>query len=615
MQPDPFTSFNARAVPGPIVARNFVPPIQFETLTHLAHTIVVGPRGSGKTTLLKMLTPEALTDREAQAALADLPPVEFTGVFVPTDISWKNQLDALRRLNLSTQESEGLVRDSFTTAVLRSFITAIHQRVSAPAVSPLLRLSHLSMDPDDQAMLAQDLAGLWRLELRVPSLLGLRAALSERLTRIARFALAEDRHSEAGRKERFEANRDLDAPLIPSLSAALDVLEARKPQVVGERWALLFDELELAPSIIRTELLQALRSVDERFLFKLSLSPFSNEFSELANVLSAMPGHDHEEVSLSYGRKEDGIQFSLDLMQAVVRRREHEPTDLQKLFGPADFPVQEDWAGGKEPIRVLRAFRRLYEDDQTFRQYADAHGGSLDGYLALEGTDRAQFVRKVAPIVIVRAAFRIPDSSRARGSRRFKTRKNPDIYRGHTSLATLLEGNPRYIIGVLNGLLSGAPQGTIGGPRQAVEVAKTANRFRALLTTIPSPVGATGNRRALLSLVDTMGTKFRQATVGANFTPDPIGSVIVDSNTPTAMLDALGDLVNAGALVYVPDPEGGAIMTSLKGKRLRLNYLLASQYGLPLRLERAVNLSSLLGSRSGALADSGQPTLFERPSH
>ncbi|GAA4119758.1 hypothetical protein GCM10022415_20270 [Knoellia locipacati] len=400
---------------------------------------------------------------------------------------------------------------------------------------------------------------------------------------------------------------------MAELSAGLDSLESVSPESIGERWALLFDELELAPAEIRAELLRSLRSVDERFLFKLSISPFGADLDQFTSALSAMPGHDHDEVSLSYGRKEEGIGFSLELMAAILARRRHKPDDLAFVLGPSDFPVESTVAvptNGSTEARRNRYFRALYRDDQTFKRYVHRHSQSIEEFLALEGDSRAQFVRKVTPIVIVRSAFRIPDDSFAAGSRRYKTRKNPDIYRGLTSLATVLEGNPRYIIGVMNELLDEAGQGKIGGPRQTAEITRAANRFRALLTTIPAPVVPGIRRRGLLPIIDMLGTFFRERIVADDFTPDPIGSFIVDSHVSDEILAAIGSLLNAGALVYVPEPGGVAILTSLRGKRFRLNYLLASQYGMPLRLEREQSISAIV-ERQRIKGDSNQPSIFE----
>lgn len=606
---DTYASFNARAVPARVLAKTFIAPKQFAVLARVAHTVVVGPRGSGKTTLLKMLTPEALGSPDAQTSLTSMPAVAFTGIFIPTDINWGRQLEAYRSLDIPPTYGDALVRASFTTAVLRAFVTALQQRTALPDERSVLHLARLTLTSEQEGELVEAIADTWHLVPRIKSILGLKVALSNRMSAIAKFALSEQRRGSDGREHRFSENNDLDTAPMPSLSAALDVVEALLPDMLEERWALLFDELELAPAEIRAELLEAIRSVDDRFLFKLSLSPFSAEFSKLTSALSAMPGHDHDEVSLSYGRKEEGVGFSLELMRAIVNRRGYAPSELEHLLGFGDFPSEEDRPPRRESVRVLRAFDDAYYGDRTFRQYANKHGGSLDGYLGLEGDKRAQFVRKVVPLVIVRSAFRKGDGTGGGSSRVFKARKNADIYRGYASIATLLEGNPRYIIGVMNGLLADSSRGRIGGPRQTSEIAKAANRFRALLTTIPGPTSL-GDRRALLGLIDLLGEYFRRSIIAEDFSPDPVGSFTVDATAGTDLLEAIGQLVNAGALVYVPDPEGGAIMTSLRGKRLRLNYLLASQYGLPLRLERPVALSRVLSSRRRSIDNNKQESLF-----
>ena len=53
--------------------------------------------------------------------------------------------------------------------------------------------------------------------------------------------------------------------------------------------------------------------------------------------------------------------------------------------------------------------------------------------------------------------------------------------------------------------------------------------------------------------------------------------------------------MNAGAIIYVPDDEGKVILTSLRGKKFRLSYLLAPIYGFPIRLGREIALSRILG--------------------
>jgi hypothetical protein len=68
----------------------------------------------------------------------------------------------------------------------------------------------------------------------------------------------------------------------------------------------------------------------------------------------------------------------------------------------------------------------------------------------------------------------------------------------------------------------------------------------------------------------------------------------VDARTPDSVLGALTQALNAGAVVYVPDDDGQLILTSLRGKRFRLSYLLAPIYGFPIRLGKDVALSRIV---------------------
>jgi len=73
------------------------------------------------------------------------------------------------------------------------------------------------------------------------------------------------------------------------------------------------------------------------------------------------------------------------------------------------------------------------------------------------------------------------------------------------------------------------------------------------------------------------------------------------------VLASLGRALNAGAIVYVRD-GGPMILSSLKtfrAKRFRISYLLAPLYGLPLRLGKAVALSTILGTRHSASDSQG----------
>lgn len=588
---DLFSTSNARFRSPTMVAKTFVPPEQFQMLTKPSHTVMVGPRGSGKTTLLKMLTPEALEAAAIAGRFRLHEGVRFTGVFIPSDIAWSRQIEALGQWNIPPQIAAELFEASFIAAVLRNFAAAIHERLTRSVPQVWLNVASLQVDEATEERVSRALAQVWSLELRVPSFLGLRAAASERILNLGRVA------ARIHRTQDYSAVADLElgGGLIQQLTLALDLLEALIPAVKGEKWCLLFDELELAPVEIRKSLISAMRSVDERLIFKLAISPYSSDLSDLISALAAMPGHDHDEIWLSYGHKADALKFSFDLMHELVRDRFGQDANLATLLGDTLFPEDETEGerGGRTSATQEDYIRDLYEIDKSFRSFVLEVAGGVDELLQSTGQARAQNLRKILPLVIVRVAFRTSDNSASAGTRRYRSRKNPHIYSGSTALAAVLEGNPRWIIGVMNAILDAGP-GAIPARVQTGEIARTRNRFRALLSTIPVPLSSNDTRRGLLSLIDRIGESFRQAVVGSDFTSDPVGTFIVDKDASDDLIAALGSAVNTGAIIYVPDSHSSGLLTSMRGKRFRLSYLLATGYQLPLRLERAASLRVVL---------------------
>ncbi len=591
-----FAAANARFRSPAMVARTFVPPEQFRILTRPSHTVMVGPRGSGKTTLLKMLTPEALEAAAAAKRFRLSEGLRFTGVFVPSDIAWSRQVESLGQWDIPAEVASGLFEASFAASVLRNFAAAIHERLTREIPKVWLNVATVSIDRELEGRVAEQLALAWGFELRVPSFLGLRAAASERIVALGRAAAAMHRTRDFTIIETLAQG----GGLIPDLTLALDVIEALVPELRGEKWCLLFDELELAPVEIRRTLISAMRSVDDRLIFKLAISPYSADLSDLVSAVGAMAGHDHDEIWLSYGHKAEAVRFSFELMHEVIRERLGQEANLESLLGDALFPTEDESETTTELMSDIQAsyVRGLYEIDRSFRRYVNDSVGGADALLSSTGQERAQHLRKIMPLVIVRLAFRTPDDSSSAGSRRYRSRKNPHIYSGTTALAAILEGNPRWIIGLMNALLDTGP-GRIVPRIQTGEVVRTRNRFRALLSTIPVPVGSADTRRGLLSLIDQIGQSFRQNIVADDFTPDPVGTFIVDGSASDALLDALGSAVNTGAIIYVPDSDSSGLLTSMRGKRFRLSYLLATGYQMPLRLQRAASLRSIISKEPG----------------
>jgi hypothetical protein len=97
-----------------------------------------------------------------------------------------------------------------------------------------------------------------------------------------------------------------------------------------------------------------------------------------------------------------------------------------------------------------------------------------------------------------------------------------------------------------------------------------------------------------VNLLRRIARYFHHDAAKGAFRAAPVGSFTVDSQTPDAILATLTQALNAGAIIYVPDDQGSVILTSLRGKKFRLSYLLAPLYGFPIRLGRDIALSRIL---------------------
>ena len=606
--PSVFESFNARNLDPTQVAQRFIPPRQFNELILRNHAIVVGPRGSGKTTLLKMLQLPALASWEHKDADAFRSKIDFTGVFVAADISWGAQLTALGQGRLSEDLSTLLGFSAFTTHMLSALVRAMKEAMN-PAIAgvPSLSRLHVDLDRDTIAALVRTLAGEWQLAPELPTLFALQSALQGRLSRIAQIANRLALSGLGSLDPHDDETKFLFLDALAAVSFGVEQFNGYTDQPY-RKWALLFDELEIAPQAIRQALLKALRSTNANLLFKLSLSPYHQDAGLLSDAIAAMPAQDYQPIELWYARKEQGFQFSRSLLEAMITDAGCENVSPEDIFGFASLGMREDDLGSQPSAYrpgtdAHGRYKRLAFKDPSFAAYLTQNKVKLDAMHEMAEGDRASTVRKITSLVTVREAFRSAEQAIGGGRRIGRSRKNPDIYFGVEALLAIVEGNPRWLIGIIGPLIRQYKDEQHRIPRalQATAITTAANRFRALLRTIPYvPDGTRPARqkqlasRGLLSLIDAVGERFRRHVIVDDFSPDPVLSFVVDATTSDHLLQALGRALNAGAIILVPDSGAEAIASSIRGKRFRLSYMLATSYGLPLLLGREGSLQRLL---------------------
>jgi hypothetical protein len=615
-----FSSFNARALNPDQVAATFVPSDQFARLCQRQHTVVLGPRGSGKTTLLKMLQQPALESWMHPDASRYVSLVDFTGVFIATDISWGEQLASLGYGQLDVETQQLLANASFTTHILRSVSIAMRNRVKSTTENVPRQFRRTILTEEGESAVVKEIAASWYVQEIVPTLAGLQQGLTRRLAFIRELASKEVFLGSAGRGERLGKIPFLHLHFLQSAAIAIETFDYKIGED-GAKWGLLFDELEIAPKSIQANLMAALRSVDDRFLFKLALNPFTDNSRFLSKPTSAAPDQDFEEIALWYAEKRDALKFCDGLWDEVTHSLGLGQVSPLQVFGKSQFdsyPDDRDSSGSAygPGSRWSRKFASLWQKDPTFRSYLNNRGINPRRLDKQSAAERAAEIRKIAPIVAIRDFFLRKDEDKQ--VTRLRSRKSLGLYAGAESVFAITEGNPRWFLGLMRSMLGSMDihakllSGRIVPPaKQGEEMLKSAQRFAASLRTIPVESSQGVNSLGVLSLVRKIGSYFNHQAVREPFRPEPPGSFTVDANAAESIIAALGQALNAGAIVYVPDDDGQLILASLRGKRFRLSYLLAPLYEFPIRLGASISLGTIINrtaTDSGAIT---QNQLFE----
>lgn len=594
-----FESYNARHLRLPDIAATFVSSEFFETLAARRHSLILGPRGSGKTTLLKMLLQPSLEYWDGPHAEHFRQQISFTSVFVPTDITWVSQLLSLDE-RLKNEETSRLFTSAiFSIHICRAFTSALRERFQVTEVRPF-PFRRKALSNAQEANIARHLTTIWQLGDVFPSIAAVHRALGNDLVRIDQIATRESLLGESGRAKRLASERLLQIQFPVALQPAIDIANEELEEPDG-KWAILFDELELAPEWIQGRVLPLLRSTDERMLFKVALSPFV--FTEaLRNITSPAASQDYDSIQLWFGDKDDArlITFCRKIWAGAFASDEPKSLDAEWALGRSRFDFgRETWRIEKTSYHpkspIAEEFRSLADKDRSFNRYIKERSLSPEQWPAIDGAQRARSIRKIQHLVVARNYFR--------GQGRQRSRKSKDLYCGAGTLFAISEGNPRILKAIIARVLSlwNDRASPVSRHVQSEAMVDAADRFEALLATVPVPDADRWTSSQLPSLVELLkdvANYLHKVSIEDDFQEEPPGSFFVDRSLSPAVLDILRSGINMGAVILV---QGGreSIQGELVGARLRLSYLLAMKHNSLVRLGRAINLSAMVPKLRG----------------
>jgi hypothetical protein len=264
-----------------------------------------------------------------------------------------------------------------------------------------------------------------------------------------------------------------------------------------------------------------------------------------------------------------------------------------------------------------RKFLSLAAKDHTFVAYLEKNGLVRETMDSLPEFQKAALVRKILSTVVIRDEFLFERGEQSKGvgerpaprARRFRARKRvPRIYTGAHSLFGICEGNPRWIIGLLRPLIAdfaystdGLHSRSIGRALQAQRIERTITTFIILLSTLRVDDPSDGSI-SIIEFIELLGDFCFEQVLAKQFNPEPILSFTIDGQVSPSVINAVGRAINQGGLVLIPkrmgSPKEQRIPATgpggIQGRRVRLTFLLAPRYRLPLVLGRSVDLSSVL---------------------
>lgn len=589
-----YGAFNARWLTPEEVAETFVPVPQFTKVVQNRHSLLMGPRGCGKTTLLKMLTRPAQTVLQNKEDELGIEWPEFEAIYVPADIKWSFELASLEQLS------------SFDKVVIERA-----QRVLVAASAALETVgtfeSILGGSEDLAMALSRSLLETWRISKAPLRLSDVRSGIRQICLSIRRAVADSNQSMLCSVLE--EVPDSLAASATDAIEVACNAFEGTLPRLKPRRWAICFDEIEIAPEWLQRELLKQLRSTDQRFLYKLTWTPILPEFlREIAH-----PQADYDDVRLWHSHVTDARAFCRRLATRLITARLGRGLTPEEVFGKSLFAAEDRVEPGDSAYErgseIWEAMVELSYRDGSFHDFLVRRGFDPSNPVSDSTKDKDECLRKIKPLVLLRETFK--------GADRARSRKRVAIYSGEDAIYAMSDGNPRWLTGLLNELLTEVSQPSgelleedayplLKASRQAQILSAASRRMMGYVKAFPSTLerGRASSSQALPMLIERIATYFQKEMLDGEFSLDPVGSFIVDRSLRVDEVSEIERGLLLGALLYVGGSELD-VPESILDSRVRLSFMFSPLFRLPLRNYRHISLSSILRT-----TDDRQSSLF-----
>ncbi|QYJ78334.1 ORC-CDC6 family AAA ATPase [Shewanella acanthi] len=573
-----FEAFNAKHLKSEDIVKNFVSSALFLETAQNGHTILVGPRGSGKTTFLRMLSNNTLPKWDEYLKNSYSNSIDYEGIYVPGDLIWGEMINSLESAGLSKQYSESFSYTAFCTHVFINTLESITTYIEK--IKDEFGEEYLSQREDAIYEAITSIAETLKIKPNKFSLSRLRIELHKTLNELGEysrylsiFGVEKLDTAEFNKKVPY-AHIDLKTTLESIFNAIDFALEKNE-----QRWAILLDEFEIAPKYLLDSVIKNMRSSAKKIMFKVALVPcgFHQEIKSQTSSIN-----DYSVVELWYVKNGESAEFCKNLVKAKFDIEDPAIVLGSTKFTPNYKDNSKNW---------IKEFSELYSKDSSFKEFITSNKINIKREF---GDDLAtsSLVRKIAPVVAFRNAFLNVNGKR-------KGRKSlAEFYTGWEAISRISEGNPRWLMSTLNTLLGRKEDKRISDSDQISRVKTSTDAYCAMLSTLPlSKNMGLSTTHPTFELLETIASYFNKRLIDEEFKAAQPLTFMVDEKVDNDIESSLMIAWNYGAIVAVDTKNTFGTYDNLKGMRFRLSFLMSPRFELPVRMDKQINLSTILSSK------------------
>ncbi|MBP1631347.1 MAG: hypothetical protein H6Q15_2240 [Bacteroidetes bacterium] len=590
-------SFNARYMTFDEVANTFIKTADFERVIENCHTILMGSRGCGKTTLLKMLHPKALYHWDSKDAIAIKNRIPFYGIYIPSDRQWSRQLENFEKrfdhhIDFVKNVSRGLVNLNILIALCSTF-------------NSLLELINKE-NSEEEIMLCKYLIQCWELERPITPTL---YAITQKLNFYVRDINVAVNKGDTGINLPKCFMYDFYDIVGLGINAFEEVFKYESFFQSREfRWALCFDELEVAPKWLFDDLVQkCLRSRNQKILLKMTSTPDSDIDYNPIGKKTPSKKDDYEIIKMwvyNSRSQTEWRDFCDRYTLNLLYKRFQKKLDPSKIFG--DYNIDDAMTGSLNINSYERdtnqfypggiayeVFRNLSVIDKSFYRFLLKKGVDPLNPSPIEKSQESPVHRKIKPLVYYRYYFRKEGSKRSRKIVLFN--------HGKKHIYDLSDGNLRAFVNLMNELLKNVKLDSEGNPQKiklntqarVIEQFSKEYFYPRIVFYPDSNIQYYNKIISLQKIIDLIGNFFFEKIVTDNFSADPYSFFRFDDNCPKEFHRFLEIALESGGILMTE--EEANVKGVRKGSKVyRLAYSLYPFYNLPQRDYNVIDLSRIL---------------------